>query len=567
MAGLPPQQPLVALAGAVSALLGRALGACLASGGPPDAHTVVLELQQGPHSPGLLGLRVWDDGVALPADQRQLERVAAALPPALAHPLFADGTLLVQTAAHEEAVVRRYSVRTAPGGAVDVLDCGATPKPPGAALRGSVFEAAVRLAEGAGDGRAPGAAPTFARDAHLLPCSAEEAVGCLQQLLGMLRVLAPPVRVLMRLNGVLLQAPDGSLRPATGSRRMDLELPAGLEPLARFGEGMAAEFLPAVAAAPPQGAAAEGPDSVLNAMQSSGSTDGEDEAQRAPGSRGAAGQADVAGGEAAHLAAPQQLTFVGVGEAGWGCGEATLQLRGCKWTARAGLVLSMPDHATLAAAGGAGGAGAAASQQQQQQQQPVPVFLFRGWAMQLEGQQQAVKGVEKLDWPAFGFSLVGAEPTPEGPISVALRCAQPASGAALTAAVVHLTPCDYSGAAAGKGLPALSASYEARLVKGALEGALRQLKAQCPAVVCSRRERSLARALPLLSQSLAGILLASERSEPYSTGGPAHHEGSVLQQACALVGCARAELEGGIAALLQGVVGAALSGEGGGDAE
>ena len=132
MAGLPPQQPLVALAGAVSALLGRALGACLASGGPPDAHTVVLELQQGPHSPGLLGLRgerrrarsaagrrsrqrqaasqltpprapplvtpVWDDGVALPADQRQLERVAAALPPALAHPLFADGTLLVQTA-------------------------------------------------------------------------------------------------------------------------------------------------------------------------------------------------------------------------------------------------------------------------------------------------------------------------------------------------------------------------------------------------------------------------------------------------------------------------------------
>lgn len=102
--------------------------------------------------------------------------------------------------------MRRYSVRTAPGGAVDVLDCGATPKPPGAALRGSVFEAAVRLAEGAGDGRAPGAAPTFARDAHLLPRSAEEAVGCLQQLLGMLRVLAPPVRVLMRLNGVLLQA-------------------------------------------------------------------------------------------------------------------------------------------------------------------------------------------------------------------------------------------------------------------------------------------------------------------------------------------------------------------------
>ena len=211
---------------------------------------------------------------------------------------------------------------------------------------------------------------------------------------------------------------------------------------------MAAEFLPAVAAAPPQGAAAEGPDSVLNAMQSSGSTDGEDEAQRAPGSRGAAGQADVAGGEAAHLAAPQQLTFVGVGEAGWGCGEATLQLRGCKWTARAGLVLSMPDHATLAAAGGAGGAGAAASQQQQQQQQPVPVFLFRGWAMQLEGQQQAVKGVEKLDWPAFGFSLVGAEPTPGGWVQgpqggcggQSGKCSPPAGHASAGSKAPHLDP-------------------------------------------------------------------------------------------------------------------------------
>jgi hypothetical protein len=38
-----------------------------------------------------------------------------------------------------------------------------------------------------------------------LPASAEEVVGCLQQLLGMLQALAPPVQLLMRLNGVLLQ--------------------------------------------------------------------------------------------------------------------------------------------------------------------------------------------------------------------------------------------------------------------------------------------------------------------------------------------------------------------------
>lgn len=38
----------------------------------------------------------------------------------------------------------------------------------------------------------------------------------------------------------------------------------------------------------------------------------------------------------------------------------------------------------------------------------------------------------------------------------------------------------------------------------ALEGALQELKAQCPAVISSRRERSLGRALPLLSKALAG---------------------------------------------------------------
>jgi len=41
-------------------------------------------------------------------------------------------------------------------------------------------------------------------------------------------------------------------------------------------------------------------------------------------------------------------------------------------------------------------------------------------------------------------------------------------------------------------------------VRAALEGALQQLKQQCPSVVSSRRDRSLARVLPLLSASLAG---------------------------------------------------------------
>lgn len=117
--------------------------------------------------------------------------------------------------------MRRYSLR-APGGAqpLAVVPTEAAAKPPGSGLRGTVVEATVLLQQppqqhpdaagpmsrAEGSMRQPlgdvGAAQPIA--AHL-PASAEEVVGCLQQLLGMLRVLAPPVRLVMRLDGVLLQ--------------------------------------------------------------------------------------------------------------------------------------------------------------------------------------------------------------------------------------------------------------------------------------------------------------------------------------------------------------------------
>ena len=49
--------PLFLLGAAVSKLLGRAVGACLATGAPPSNQTVSLELLQSPERPGLLGLR------------------------------------------------------------------------------------------------------------------------------------------------------------------------------------------------------------------------------------------------------------------------------------------------------------------------------------------------------------------------------------------------------------------------------------------------------------------------------------------------------------------------------
>lgn len=105
-------------------------------------------------------------------------------------------------------MVRRYRFQAAAGGAgsVSVQPAGATAKPPGSTLRGSVLELAVVL-QAAGGGAASAASGLHQQQQQQqLPASAEEVVGCLQQLLGMVRVLAPPLTLLMRLKGVLLQA-------------------------------------------------------------------------------------------------------------------------------------------------------------------------------------------------------------------------------------------------------------------------------------------------------------------------------------------------------------------------
>ncbi len=121
-------------------------------------------------------------------------------------------------------------------GQLALVDAGAAPKSPGSSLNGSVFEATLRLQEqGAEVASAPadgsssssssarayvqqllctgageaGSGATAA-DQRLL-ASADQAMACLQQLLGMLCVLAPPVRLLMRLTDVALQASRAGL--------------------------------------------------------------------------------------------------------------------------------------------------------------------------------------------------------------------------------------------------------------------------------------------------------------------------------------------------------------------
>jgi hypothetical protein len=97
----------------------------------------------------------------------------------------------------------------------------------------------------------------------------------------------------------------------------------------------------------------------------------------------------------------------------------------------------------------------------------------------------------------------------DGALEAQLACAEPRCGAHITACVLHLTPCEYQSLAEAGQHPGLPKSHEARLVSRALEGALQHLKQQCPALLSSRRERSLARSLPLLGSALAGRQSAS----------------------------------------------------------
>lgn len=108
--------------------------------------------------------------------------------------------------------MRRYSLQASHGGVLSVAAACAEGKPPGSSLRGSVIEASILLQPGPLDAAAA-AGWSDSGQPHVpsnvphawLPASAEDIASSLQQLLGMLRVLASPVQVVMRLDGVLLQ--------------------------------------------------------------------------------------------------------------------------------------------------------------------------------------------------------------------------------------------------------------------------------------------------------------------------------------------------------------------------
>ena len=275
---------------------------------------------------------------------------------------------------------------------------------------------------------------------------------------------------------------------------------------------------------------------------------------------------------------PPLLHYIGVG-------EANLP-RGCKWGACAGAVIQIPDHAHLlnpqnigrnrgGIMGNSTATGIRAESGQIPKQapdlnynqstreapipfnpstDPTPVYIFKSHALQMVQRSVAAAALPRVDWTGHGFKLLGiqAEPTAPGPLAATLRCEQPESLAAIVAVVVHLYPLlpdrtlnikynessdpsqsqDGAGAGSsggrGRGIPQIThprlpERYEGALIRGAIDSALSNLKQQCPGVMSDRRERSLGRALPVVSNAVANILLRSMGE-------------GVLEEACTALG-------------------------------
>jgi hypothetical protein len=244
------------------------------------------------------------------------------------------------------------------------------------------------------------------------------------------------------------------------------------------------------------------------------------------------------------------LSFVGVGE-----GAVP---RGCRWKACAGVVLQLPDHDAISTSQqlhqyhcreereGENRVVVESSETQQGADAfvPTPAYLFQSHALQFEEKTNYIDALRRVNWSGHGFKLrdirwggSGASSTPAAaavveeqgsvdPIAVVLQCEQPESKAFIAAIVVHLycpiteeiaqtTPSSQDGSNAFQQqqrqkrvscTPRVAPCHRRTLIRTAIDAALADLKQQCRSVISDRRERSLMKALPVVSSSVAGIL-------------------------------------------------------------
>jgi hypothetical protein len=203
---------------------------------------------------------------------------------------------------------------------------------------------------------------------------------------------------------------------------------------------------------------------------------------------------------------------------------------------------------------------------QQQQQQPgapnssdsdvvsTPAYVFKSYAVQFTENSNYLDALRRVNWTGNGFKLIlsSAASIPVSstttvkdlseqqqaslePVSLVLKCEQPESLAHIAAIVVHLYPINSITTAADSIdttpgseqqnlTPTQSAQQKSKnavpppllkqvaplhqrtLIRTAIDAALADLKLQCPSIISDRRDRSLMKALPVVSTAVAGIL-------------------------------------------------------------
>ncbi|KAL4520792.1 hypothetical protein Ndes2526A_g05336 [Nannochloris sp. 'desiccata'] len=554
--------PLVAFSWLASELLGRAVSACMQAHSAPASvnpayRKVTLELAQSQRRQQQIMLKVSDEGHGLLDTHKTIQHVFASLERPLASScVVQDPGLLLRTTNLSENTIRRYYISSSSSRTTDFISTSTTQQ----TSRKKLEVVKVPLEEEKVPGmQLSGTQATLLFSSLAVPPDA--ALAACQQLLSMLSTLCPPVHLVLKAQNLPLvdeangdnlvlqsqqqqQEQQGDYPHAGSASPTAITIDIATLPtrtLTTFARHL--EPLPATYLLTPMQRLKAG---LLEGFPSSASTPMPLSSSQPP---------------SLSLLSPAPLpllSFVGVGE-----GAVP---RGCKWTACAGVVLQLPDHDAISAAqqlqqyqyneehrvvgenseeqqaATAAAAAAAAIS--------TPAYLFKSHAVQFAHNLNYMDALRRVNWSGHGFKLLNisykgssgtsstSPPTSAAaaveqqasvdPVAVVLRCEQPESMAAIAAIVVHVycniaTPTTQATQSSQDGsnasqqqqqqqqtgvsaTPRLAPLHQRTLIRTAIDAALSDLKQQCPSVISDRRDRSLMKALPVVSTAVAGIL-------------------------------------------------------------
>ena len=181
--------------------------------------------------------------------------------------------------------------------------------------------------------------------------------------------------------------------------------------------------------------------------------------------------------------------------------------RGCRWGCCAGIVLQVRGSST------------------NQTHPTTRLYAFSSYAA-INDTSSLTTHLKKVRWTEYGFKW-NTPPLHQqqqqdcfGPLHIQLQCEQPESGAFLPTVVIHLFPTSTPTPTATSSLNTnannnarLADLHQSILVRRAVDAAFQDLRTKCPGVVCNRRERSLARAVPVVAEVVTNIVMRSSNTE------------------------------------------------------